>query len=206
MPIFSFLVFAVLNFTQKKQLFFWFMTLLGPFWWVWGNNSSKQCQIELIFWPRGVLIVLQMPFKVFLKSQIFAETWHTPNLSFWSNFDANLPLEDGQNQKQLFGSPDFSKSRSHFLSIFNKNYNFLMCYFGFFRVQIGPGSKINRSQLKLASPFLKRLIKDYNKWQKLWEKLLFGQFCVSTHFPLLTMLKNNEQKLRQAMLWVRNIV
>ena len=27
----------------------WFMTLLDPFWWVWGNNSSKQCQIELKF-------------------------------------------------------------------------------------------------------------------------------------------------------------
>ena len=37
-------------------------------------------------------------------------------------------------------------------------------------------------------------------------KLLFGQFCVSTPFPLLTMLRNNEQNLRQVMLWVRNIV
>ena len=46
----------------------------------------------------------------------------------------------------------------------------------------------------------------YNQRQKLWKKLLFGQFCVSTLFPLLTMLRNNDQKLRQAMLWVRNIV
>ena len=45
----------------------------------------------------------------------------------------------------------------------------------------------------------------YNQWQKLWEKLLFGQFCVSLPFPLLTMLRNNERSLRQAMLWVRNI-
>ena len=37
-------------------------------------------------------------------------------------------------------------------------------------------------------------------------KLLFGQFCVSTPFPLLTMLRNNEQNLRQVMLWVRTIV
>ena len=29
-------------------------------------------------------------------------------------------------------------------------------------------------------------------------KLLFVQFCVSTLFPLLTMLRNNQQKLRQA--------
>ena len=45
----------------------------------------------------------------------------------------------------------------------------------------------------------------YNQLQKLWEKLLFGQFRVSTPFPLLTMLRNNEQNLRQAMLWVGNI-
>ena len=48
--------------------------------------------------------------------------------------------------------------------------------------------------------------RDYNQWQKLWEKVLFGQFCVSLPFPLLTMLRNNEQNLRQAMLSVRNIV
>ena len=42
--------------------------------------------------------------------------------------------------------------------------------------------------------------------QKLWEKLLLGQFRVSASFPLLTMLRNNEQNMRQAMLWVRNIV
>ena len=47
---------------------------------------------------------------------------------------------------------------------------------------------------------------NYNQWQKLWEKLLFGQFCVSTPFLLLTRLKNNEQKLHQAMLWVCIII
>ena len=46
----------------------------------------------------------------------------------------------------------------------------------------------------------------YNKGQKIWEKLLFGQFCVSLPFSLLTMLRNNERILRRAMLWVRNIV
>ena len=40
----------------------------------------------------------------------------------------------------------------------------------------------------------------------LWQKLLFGQFCYSTLFPLSTMLRNNEQNLREAMLRVRNIV
>ena len=29
----------------------------------------------------------------------------------------------------------------------------------------------------------------YNQWQKLWEKLLFGKFCVSTPFSHLTMLR-----------------
>ena len=47
---------------------------------------------------------------------------------------------------------------------------------------------------------------NYNLWQKLWEKLLFGQFRVPNPFPLLTRLRNNEQNLCQAMLWVRDIV
>ena len=45
-----------------------------------------------------------------------------------------------------------------------------------------------------------------NQGQKLWETLQFRQLSVSTPFLLLTMLKSHEQKLRQAMLWVRNIV
>ena len=55
------------------------------------------------------------------------------------------------------------------------------------------------------SPFL-RSIYNYNQWQKLWEKLLLGQFCVPLPFFLLTMLRNNQQSLRQAMLWVRNVI
>ena len=95
MPSFSFWVFVILNFTQKKQLFFLVHDPIGSILVGLGNNSSKQCQIELRFWPPGVLISVQMPFKVFLKSQIFTETWNTQNLSFWSNFDSNLPVEDG---------------------------------------------------------------------------------------------------------------
>ena len=68
------------------------MTLLDSFWWVWGNNSSKQCQIQVRFWPSGVLIIVQM-----YESQIFTETWHTLNLSF--NVDLNLPVEDDKSQK-----------------------------------------------------------------------------------------------------------
>ena len=46
----------------------------------------------------------------------------------------------------------------------------------------------------------------YSQGQKIWEKLLFGQFCISLPFSLLTMLRNNERILRRAMLWVHNIV
>ena len=46
----------------------------------------------------------------------------------------------------------------------------------------------------------------YNQSQKLWGKPLFGQFCVSLPFPLLTMLRKNERSLRQELLWVRNVV
>ena len=38
----------------------------------------------------------------------------------------------------------------------------------------------------------KRSKEIYGQWQILWEKLLFGQFLVSSPFPLLAMLKNNE--------------
>ena len=83
----------------KETTIFWFVTLLDSFYWVWGNNSSKQCQIELKLWPRGVFIVVQMPFRAFWKSQIFTETGRTQSLSFCSNFNPNLSPEDGQNQK-----------------------------------------------------------------------------------------------------------
>ena len=36
--------------------------------------------------------------------------------------------------------------------------------------------------------------------------MLFGQFYVSIPFAFLTMLRNNEKKLRQVMLCVHNIV
>ena len=41
---------------------------------------------------------------------------------------------------------------------------------------------------------------------KIMGKLLFEQFCVSIPFPRLTMSRKNEQKLRQVMFWVSNIV
>ena len=64
-----------------------------------GNNSSKELQIELIFWSQVVLIVAEMSFRAFWKTQIFTVTGHTQSLSFWSNFDHSLTPEDGRNQK-----------------------------------------------------------------------------------------------------------
>ena len=66
MPSFSFCVFAVLDFSQKKQLCFFGA---GPNWAYFGrfdgNTYSKERQIELIFWPQVVLIVVQMSCEVF---------------------------------------------------------------------------------------------------------------------------------------------
>ena len=63
---FSFRVFAVLNFTQKKQLHFFGS---GPnrahFGGSGGNTSSKERQTELIFWLQVVFIVVQFWFKAF---------------------------------------------------------------------------------------------------------------------------------------------
>ena len=45
-----------------------------------GNKCSKQCQIELKFWLRVVLIVVQILFKGFWKDPIFTENFYS---SFW---------------------------------------------------------------------------------------------------------------------------
>ena len=47
---------------------------------------------------------------------------------------------------------------------------------------------------------------NYNLWQKLWEKLLFGQFRVPNPFSLLTRLRNNKQNLRQAVMASRHCI
>ena len=43
-----------------------------------------------------------MPIKAFWKCQTFTETRHTQILNFWSNFDPNIPPEDGQNEKSKY--------------------------------------------------------------------------------------------------------
>ena len=60
-------------------------------------------------------------------------------------------------------------------------------------------------RLNLGNQF-EKILDRYIQWQKLRKNLLFWQFCVSFHFPLLTMLRNNEQNLHQAMLSVCNII
>ena len=70
----------------------------GFFWREEGNNSSKQHQIELKFWPQLVLIVAQMLFKAFWKTRIFTETGDVPNvLVFGPKLVSSLPHEDGRN-------------------------------------------------------------------------------------------------------------
>ena len=71
MPSFSFWVFVFLDFTWKKQLLFLvqdrivsILRLLGS------NNSTKQRQTGLKFWPQVVLTVVQMLFKTFWKNSI----------------------------------------------------------------------------------------------------------------------------------------
>ena len=84
MPSFSFWVFVVLNFTKKNQQRFFFQDPIGPiffifyfvfyfslfylfFWTVSGRGEGTITpgQIEVKFCPQVVLIVVQMPFKVF---------------------------------------------------------------------------------------------------------------------------------------------
>ena len=88
-------------YSEEMTTFFWFRTNWFHFEGFQGYNSSKQGQIEVNFWSQVVLIIVQMPFKVFWKTWIFTETRHTQSLNFCSNFDLNLPPEDGQNQKKV---------------------------------------------------------------------------------------------------------
>ena len=64
-----------------------------------GSASSKERQIEMMFWPQVVLIVVQMLLKAFWKNRIVTETGRSQSLNFWSNFDHSLPPEDGENKK-----------------------------------------------------------------------------------------------------------
>ena len=58
----SFWVFTIFDFSQKKPLRFFGWANVWVF---WDNNSSKQRLIELKFWTKVVLIVVQMLFKPF---------------------------------------------------------------------------------------------------------------------------------------------
>ena len=118
------------------------------------NNSSKQRQIELTFWPQVVLIVVQRPFKGFWKAQIFTENFKVPTfLRFWSNFGSNLPPEDGQNAKI---------KNSHPITQINQNqgpisFQFLMkTIINFLSIWASLGTNgpsVKRSQLRLAPCF-----------------------------------------------------
>ena len=46
--------------------------------------------------------------RTFTKSWIFLRTEWTQSLHFWSNFEASLPLEDGQNKKNKYFSENFN--------------------------------------------------------------------------------------------------
>ena len=94
MPSFTFWVFAVLDFTQKVQ-----DPIGADFGGFGGNTSSKELQIELMFWPQVVLMIVQLTLKAFWKTRIFTEKGGTQSLSFWSIFNHSLPPEGGGNQK-----------------------------------------------------------------------------------------------------------
>ena len=53
---------------------------------------------------------------------------------------------------------------------------------------------------------LHRIFQIFSDNQFFQKNYFFLQFCACTPFHLLTILKNNEEKMRQAMLWVCNIV
>ena len=67
--LFGYLLFPTLT-TKKPQRFFGSTPILTHFLVFRGNNSNKQRLTELKFWSQVVLIVVQMPFKAFWRTQI----------------------------------------------------------------------------------------------------------------------------------------
>ena len=82
----------------------------------------------------------------------------------------------------LSGYPNQSKSRPYLISIFNEKYNYFLRYLGIFRVQMGPGSKIKRSEVRLAPLFQKPLINTLLLLKQFWLQLisnsLYSSFSV----------------------------
>ena len=87
------------------------------------------------------------------------------------------PLKMVKIRNSYLGYPDQSKLRPYLVSIFNENYNFLICYLGGFLLQMGSGSKLKRSQLRLASLFKKPLIKNQLLMKQFRSKFISSSRC-----------------------------
>ena len=131
------------------------------------------------FRPQIVLKEVILSYNRYLQTRIYTTTGRTRNLYFWSNFDPNLPPENGRNKKTFFeekiypsGYPNQAKSRPYLLSIFNEKYNYFLLYLAFFGLQMGPGSKLTRSQVRLAPLFQKPLFAGQLLVKKFWSQLI----------------------------------
>ena len=116
----------------------------------WGNNSSKQPQIELKCRPQVVLIVAQVPFKAFWKARIFTETGRT---KIWV-FDPTLTLIYPLKMAKIKNSQWAIQNSCNQDSI-----SFQLSMMIIISFQMGPGSKFKRSELRLAPLFQKSCIK-----------------------------------------------
>ena len=138
---------------RRNSNVFWFRTQLDPFGvgrTITPVNNVRWAELLTTVSPHNRANAMQR----FLKSSNFLRKIFTV-----PEFDSNLCPEDGQNEKEPSDYPSKSESRPYLLSISNENYNNFLLYLGFFRVQMGPMSKIMRSQLRLAPLFQKPLIK-----------------------------------------------
>ena len=128
--------------------------------------TSKQHQIELKFWPQVVLIVVQILFKAFWKTQIFTETGNVHKVSvFGLTFipiyllkmaeikNSHLVIQISKNQSPI----SFQLSVKNLITFCS-----IWAVFGYNWV-MNPGSKIKRSQLRLAPLFQKLIIIKYSR-------------------------------------------
>ena len=90
---------------------------------------------------------------------------------------------------------------------FRKTFKLKRCLLSYNSVRYQLAAFILYNILEIEPPAVLILSSNptYNQWQKLWEKLLYGQFLFSPLF-LLNNVENNKQNLRQDILWPRKIV
>ena len=158
---------------------FWVLAFLD-FTWVEVITPVNKVRLSRNF-DQLVHLVVKQSFKTFWKTLIFTETGRTQSLSFWSNFDPNLPPKIKEyifsmKKKIAITLLKSFKMKALFPFIFNENYNDFLLYLGFFQVQIKKGySRLLRATVGETNPVTFELF--LSATPKGWKKISVISRC-----------------------------